>query len=116
MEKAQVYAKYKYAKIAPNKVRIVMDLVRNQSVADAQRILKFSPTKASDMILKTLNSAVANASHNLGLKKDDLFVSDIYVGAGPTMKRGRFKGRGRWHAILKRSSHLVVGLSERKQS
>ena len=92
-----------------------MDTVRGKDIAEARRILKFDKTKASDLVLTTLNSAVANARNNLNLSETDLFISDLYVNKGPTLKRGRIVARGRFHPILKRTSHIVVGLSERQK-
>lgn len=113
MNKSQVYAKHKTARTSVKKVAPVMDLVRGKNLADARRILQFSKTKASDLILKVLESAVANARNNMSLNEKDLFVSDIYASEGLTMKRGRIVARSRTSKIFKRTAHLVVGLSER---
>ena len=113
MEKATVYAKHKYARTSVKKASPVMNLVRGKDVMEAKRVLKYNPTKASDLILQVLVSAVANARNNLDLNEKDLFVSDIYVNPGPTLKRGRIVARSRFSPILKRTSHIVVGLSER---
>ena len=113
--KALVYAKHKGARTSVKKVRPVMDLVRGMNVSDAQRVLDFHPTKASGLILKVLNSAVANARNNMSLSEDKLYISDIYVTEGRTMKRGRIVAKSRLNPILKRTAHLVVGLSERSE-
>ena len=113
MEKALVYAKYKYAKTSVKKTNPVLGLVRGKDVVDARRILAFHKTKSSQMVLKVLNSAVANAKTNLDLNEKRLFVSEIFVNEGPTQKRGRIVARSRLSPIFKRTAHLVVGLSER---
>lgn len=113
MEKALVYSKAKYVRTSVKKTNPVMKLIRGKSVAEAKRVLEFHPTKASDLILKVLNSAVANARHNLSLSEKDLYISEIFVNEGPTLKRGRIVARSRFSPIFKRTAHLVVGLSER---
>ena len=113
MQKALVYAKHKYARTSVKKANPVIKLVRGKDIDEARNILEFHPTKASKMILKVLNSAIANARTNLNLSEKDLFVSEIYVDKAPTMKRGRIVARGRFSPIHKRVSHIVVGLSER---
>lgn len=113
MEKSLVYAKHKGARTSIKKASPVMALVRGKSISQARNILAYNPTKASDLILKVLDSAVANARHNLTLNEKDLYISEIYVNGGPLMKRGRFVARSRFNPILKRTAHLVVGLSER---
>lgn len=115
MPKAQVYAHHKYARISPKKVGTVMDLVRGSNVHEAKVVLTFDPTKAAKMLLKVVNSALANAIHNLNLSEKDLFLSDVQVGTAPTFKRGRAGSRGRPSPILKRNSHITVGLSERNK-
>lgn len=116
MNRATVYAKGKYIRVQPRKVAIVMDLVRGKDASEAARILKFDTTKAAREIGKVLHSAIANARHNLSLKEDTLFVSDIQVHEGPMRKKHNFAGRGRVRPILKRTSHIVVGLSERESN
>jgi large subunit ribosomal protein L22 len=116
MEKALVYAKTKYVRTSVKKTNPVMELVRGKKVEEARRILKFDKTKASDLVLKTLDSAVANARHNLNLNEKDLFISELFVNGGPALKRVRFVAKGRVSPILKPTSHIVVGLSERKKS
>ena len=113
MKKAQVYATHKYARLAPNKVRVVIDLVRGQPVSEALRILKFDKTKAADLLTKVLKSAVANASNNHNLKTENMFVDEVYANGGPMHKRIRIVAKSRTSPILKRTSHIVVGISER---
>ena len=109
--KAQVYAQYNNARISPKKVAPVMDLVRSRQIKEAEVILAFNPTKAARMILKTLKSAKANAKNNMNLDPKDMYISDIQVNGGRMLKRGRWAGRGRFSRILKRTSHLMVGIS-----
>lgn len=114
MKKAQIYSKFKYARISPKKVVPVLNLVRGKDVSEATRILEFDPTRAAKMTLKVLNTAVADAKNNKNMKEENLFVHDIRVGAGPTLKRGMIGGKSTFKPILKRTSHIVVGLSERQ--
>ena len=114
-KKATVYAKHMGARTSVKKAAPVMNLVRGKSIAEAQDVLSFHPTKASDLILKVLNSAVANARNNLHLSEKDLYISEIYATEGTTMKRGRIVARSRFSPIFKRTAHLVVGLSERSK-
>jgi len=113
MEKAAVYAKQKSVGISPKKVAIVLDLVRGLAVKDAERILMFDDTKAAKITLKVLKSAFANAKNNLKLNEEDLYVSEIRVDGGRAFKRGRIVARSRTSPILKRTSHITVGLSEK---
>ncbi len=113
MNKALVYAKYKSARISPKKVAPILDLVRGKGVHDARLILSFDPTKAAKLALKVINSALANAKNNLSLAESNLYVSELHVSGGATFKRGRAGSRLRYRPILKRTSHLIVGLSER---
>jgi large subunit ribosomal protein L22 len=105
-------AKVRYVRISPSKVKIVIDLIRGKSVAQAQAILKSTPKAASPIVEKVLNSAVANAENNLGLLKDDLVVAQVYAGQGPTLKRMQPRAQGRGYKILKRSSHITVVLDK----
>lgn len=109
----QVKAKLKYLRISPKKVRKVVDVVRVMEVSDALDYLHFAPQKAARFVLKTLQSAIANAEHNFSLKKDNLFISEIKADQGPTLKRWRARAFGRAAMIRKRSSHLSVVLGEK---
>jgi len=110
-QKAQVYSKHKSARIAPKKVAPVMDLVRGKDVSSAKRILAFDPTKAAKMLLKVLRSAEANARTNLNVDPAKMYISDLQVSGGRTLKRGRIVARSRFSPILKRTSHIMLGLS-----
>ncbi len=114
MNKALVYAKTKMLRISPKKMGTVLHLVRGKGALEAKMILAFDPTKGAKMALKTLKSAIANATNNLQLPESTLYVSEIHVSGGPILKRGRIVARGRSAPMAKRTSHLVVGLSERK--
>ncbi len=110
----QARAIARHIRIAPRKVRIVVDLIRGKSVSDALTILKFVPKRASKPVEKVVASAAANAEHNLNLNKDDLYISECYVDQGPTMKRVQPRQRGQAFPILKRSSHITVVVAEKE--
>ena len=103
----------KYVRIAPRKVRVVMDLIRGKSVADAFAILKFTPKVGAEAIEKVLKSAVANAENNFDMNVDNLYVSSCFVDQGPTMERIHPRSRGQAFKILKRSSHITVAVEEK---
>ena len=103
----------KYVRIAPRKVRVVMDLIRGKNVAEAFAILKFTPKVGADAIEKVLKSAVANAENNFDMNVDKLFISTAFVDQGPTMKRIHPRSRGQAFKILKRSSHITIAVDER---
>ena len=103
----------KYVRIAPRKVRVVMDLIRGKNVQDAFAILKFTPKVGAEAIEKVLKSAVANAENNFDMNEDNLYVSEAYVDQGPTLKRIHPRSRGQAYKILKRTSHITVVVAER---
>lgn len=113
MEAKEAKSIAKYIRIAPRKIRIVMDLIRGKNVAEAFAILKFTPKVGSEVIEKVLKSAVANAEHNYDMNADKLYVSAAYVDQGPTLKRIHPRSRGQAFKILKRSSHVTVVVKER---
>lgn len=104
----------KYIRIAPRKVRIVMDLIRGRGVGEAFAILKYTPKVASEVIEKVLKSAVANAEHNYDMNADNLYVAQAFVDQGPTLKRIHPRSRGQAFKILKRSSHVTVIVKEKQ--
>ena len=110
----EVRAIAKYVRISPRKVRIVMDLIRGKSVADALAILKFTPKRGAVLITKVLNSAVANAENNFDMEAENLFVTKCFVDQGPTIKRIHPRSRGQAFSILKRTSHITVIVSEKE--
>lgn len=108
----QVSAKHRYARISPQKARLVADQVRGLPVDKALTLLKFSNKKAAELVRKVLESAVANAEHNDGADIDELKVSSIFVDQGPTMKRMRARAKGRGNRIIKRTSHITVTVAD----
>jgi large subunit ribosomal protein L22 len=108
----QAKAIAKYVRIAPRKVRLVIDLIRGKQVGEAIAILRHTPKAASPIIEKVLNSAMANAEHNLQLDANKLKVSEAFVNPGPTLKRFRPRAMGRASRIHKRTSHITVVLTE----
>ncbi len=103
----------KYVRIAPRKVRIVINLIRGKNVTEALAVLKNTPKVASDVIFKALKSAIANAEHNYDMNSDALYVSAAFVDQGPTLKWVHPRSRGQAFKILKRSSHVTVVVKER---
>ena len=107
-------ASHRYARIAPRKARLIMDLVRGRDVDDAITMLRFAKQRASGMIEKVIRSAVANASEQeVATSRNTLFVSEARVDPGPVIKRFQPKDRGKAYPIMKRTSHLVVEVDER---
>ncbi len=104
-------ATHRFARISARKVRLMADMVRGRDVQDAINLLKFSPNRAASMLSKVLTSAVANANE-AEADTDSLFVAEVRIDEGPTMKRFQPKDRGRAHSILKRTSHIFVAVKE----
>ncbi|TCP52286.1 LSU ribosomal protein L22P [Tumebacillus sp. BK434] len=100
-------------RIAPRKVRLVVDLIRGKKASEAIAILKHTPKAASPVVEKVLNSALANADHNYNLDLDSLYVKEVFVDQGPTLKRFRPRAQGRAFRIHKRTSHITVVLGEK---
>ena len=98
--------------ISAQKVRLVCDEVRGKDADQALAILRFMPKKGARFLAKLIESAVANAENNYELNRNDLFVSRIFAGEGPQMKRMKAGSRGRYKPRLKRSAHVTVILSE----
>lgn len=103
----------RHIRIAPRKIRVVIDLIRGKNIGDAYAILKHTPKIGSEILLKLLESAVANAEHNYDMNSDKLFVAAAYVDQGPTLKRIHPRSRGQAFKILKRSSHVTLVVKER---
>ena len=108
----EVTAKHKGARISAQKARLVVDMIRGKSIPEALDILTFSTKKASGLVKKVLESAVANAEHNDGMDIDELRVSSTFVNEGMTLKRTRPRAKGRADRILKRSCHITVKVAE----
>lgn len=100
--------------VSPQKVRLVIDMVRGKDVTTALNILKFVPNHAAKPVSKVLSSAMSNAEENFGISRDDLFIYRIYANHAPTRRWRRFGARGRFKPILRRSSHITVILRERE--
>lgn len=105
----------KHVRISPRKVRHVVDLIRGKKVEEALAILRFTPKGSTEPVSKVLQSAVANAEHNLEMSADDLYVTKIFVDQGPTMKRIMPRAMGRADRIRKRSSHITVVVGDKKE-
>ena len=103
----------KYARISPRKVQIVLDLIRGKDVATAMGILKNTPKAASELLIKLLNSAVANAENNFHMDPSKLYVSECFVCPGPVMKRIMPRAQGRAFRINKRTSNVTLVVKER---
>ncbi len=112
----EVKATLRHLRISPQKVRLVIDVVRGQNVIDAMNSLRYMPQKAAEPVFKLIQSAVANAEENFGLDAEDLYVSKIFADDGPRNRLrpygGRFGARGRFKPIIRRSSHVTVVLAE----
>ena len=110
----RAHATVKYVRISSRKVRIVINLIRGKKVDEALAILRFTPKSASPVVEKLLNSAIANAEHNMGLSRDTLYVAEIFANQGPSLKRFMPRAKGSASPILKRTSHITVILDEIK--
>ena len=108
------YATAKYVRISPYKVRTVLALIRGKSVEEAEAVLTYCTNGGSLEVKKVLMSAAANAEHNNGMDRSDLFVAEAFADGGPHLKRMQPVSKGRGHAILKRTSHITVILDAKK--
>jgi large subunit ribosomal protein L22 len=113
MEAAQTRARVKYIRIAPRKVRLVVDLIRGKRVGEALAILRLTPRGASPVVEKVLKSAMANAQNNHNMDVNSLVVKEIFVDPGPTLKRFHPRAQGRAFSIMKRTSHITVVVAEK---
>ncbi|KMJ56792.1 50S ribosomal protein L22 [Bacillus sp. LL01] len=111
----QAKAVARTVRIAPRKARLVMDLIRGKQVGEAVAILTLTPKAASPVIEKVLKSAIANAEHNFEMDANSLVVTEAYVNEGPTLKRFRPRAMGRASQINKRTSHITIVVSEKKE-
>ena len=107
-ETNEVRATAKYVRVAPNKSRQVINLIRGKDVEDAFDILHFCNKAVAVDVEKVLRSAVANAVNNNGMRASDLYVKACYVDEGPEMKRIRPRAKGSAYRIVKRTSHITV--------
>jgi large subunit ribosomal protein L22 len=101
-------------RIAPRKVKLMIDLVRGKSVGEAYALLRNTPKRSAIVVGKLLKSAVANAEHNYQLDQDKLYIKEIYVGEGKTLKRMQPHAQGRAFQILKRTSHIYITVAEKE--
>ena len=113
MDTLETTAKLRYARISPQKARLVADQIRGKDVEQALNELTFSTKKAAGLIKKVLESAIANAENNDAADVDELQVSRIQVDEGPVFKRMHARAKGRGNRIMKRKSHILIGVSER---
>ena len=102
------------ARIAPRKVKIVLDLIRGKDYEVALATVKHTPKAASEYLEKLLKSAAANAENNHNMDINNLYVAECYVCPGPIMKRIMPRAQGRAYRILKRTSHITVVLKEKE--
>ena len=107
-------AKVSYARVSVTKACFVLDAIRGKDVETALGILAYNNRYASSVIYKLLQSAVANAENNQGLKRENLYVAECYANKGPTMKRIHPRAQGRAYRIEKRMSHITIVLDEKK--
>jgi len=105
----------KYVRISPRKASLVLDLIRGKKAGEAIAILRHTPRAASPIIEKVLNSAIANAEHNNNMNVESLVISQAYANQGPTLKRFRPRAMGRASRINKRTSHITLVLTEKKE-
>ena len=106
-------AHLKFARISPRKVKIVCDLIRGKDVKMAEAILQNTPKAASELMIKLLGSAVANAENNFGMDPEKLYVSETYANPGPILKRGMPRAQGRMYRINKRTRHITIVVAEK---
>ena len=104
----------KYVRVSPYKVRTVLALIRGKSYREAKAILDYSVNGSAVAVKKVLMSAAANAEHNMGMDKNDLYVAECFADGGQMLKRMQPVSKGRGHAILKRTSHITVILDVKK--
>lgn len=108
----EAQATAKYVRMAPRKVRFVLDTIRGKYAHDALDQLKFTPNHAADEIANVLRSAMANAENNHDMDTDFLKVVRCFVDPGPTLKRVQPRAQGRAYRILKRTSHITIVVEE----
>ena len=108
------YAVAKYIRVSPYKVRTVLAMIRGKDYKEANAILDYSVNGSALAVKKVLMSAAANAEHNMGMDKNDLYVAECYADGGQMLKRMQPVSKGRGHAILKRTSHITGVLDVKK--
>ena len=113
MENKTAKAYLRYVRISPRKIQIVCDLIRGKDAGTAMAILMQTPKAASEPVLKLLRSAIANAENNNSMDVEKLYVSTAVANPGPVLKRGMPRAQGRYNRILKRTTHITIGVSEK---
>ncbi len=108
----ETFAIHKSAMVAPRKARMTLDLIRGKKATVAVDILKNTNTKSSRLIIKVLNSAIANATNNFNMNLDDLVVSECFINPGPVLKRSKIGSRSKVDRRDKRTSHITVKVSD----
>jgi len=108
----EVIAKLKQAPLSAQKARLVVDLIRRMNVAEAMNTLKYTPKKGAKIVLKLLESAVANAENNHGADLDQLVIGSVFVDEAGTLKRITQRAKGRANRICKRQSHITIKLQD----
>ena len=106
-------AHLKHLRVSPRKVKILCDLIRGKDVKTASAYLMQTPKAASEPVLKLLRSAIANAENNNSMDVEKLYVSTAVANPGPVLKRGMPRAQGRYNRILKRTTHITIGVSEK---
>lgn len=106
----QVAATLRFARISPQKCRLMADAIRGKSVDEALKTLTFTPKKSARIVKKLLESAIANAEHNHGADIDELKIARVEVNDAPTFRRYRARARGRGSRIIKRNSHITISV------
>jgi large subunit ribosomal protein L22 len=109
------FATSKYIRIGPTKINKVISQIRGKTYKEALEILKDLPQKSGSLVWQTLYSAVSNGTNNLNLERNNLFICEAYVNAGPILKRMRPRARGRAFAIQKKISHITIKVAEIKK-
>jgi large subunit ribosomal protein L22 len=110
----EAIANVKLQRISPHKARLVARLFKNKDISEAISILQNTNKKSTILFLRLLNSAIANAVNNHGMNAEKLFVNDVIVNKGPTLKRFQTRSQGRSYPILKRTAHLTVAVKEKE--
>lgn len=113
MERTEAKAVAKTVRISPRKTRLVIDLIRGKDVSDARAILANQPQRASRVISKVLESAIANAVNNFNMNEDDLYVKECYVDEALVIKRIKFDSRGRTGRNDHKTSHITIIVAEK---
>lgn len=108
----KVSAKLRYARISPQKMRLVADAIRGKSAGSARQVLEFMPKKGAKIMDKILASAISNAEHNNGADIDELRVSAVTVDEAPRFRRWEARAKGSGNRIIKRNSHITVQVAD----